>query len=98
MQVFLLGYSRKTDFAAMPKLRVSVDAFGIHVKNKKDIVSVKDAAVSYEGNSLILKMPLEALGNPDYVLANVRAAGLSEGQNAWRVLELNSEERIAGKK
>ena len=91
MQVFLLGYSKKTDFTTMPKIRISVDAFGIHIKNKKNSVSVKDAAVSYKGNSVILKMPLEALGNPDYVLANVRAVGLSEGQNAWRILELNSE-------
>ena len=91
MIVFLLGYSRKTDFAAMPKLKVSVDAFGIRAKNKKDVVMVKDAAVSYEGNSVILKMPLEALGNPDYMLANVRAAGLSDGQNAWRILEFSGK-------
>ncbi len=89
MTVFLLGYSRKTDFAAMPKMRVSVDAFGIHAKNKKESISVKDAALSYEGNSVILKIPLKTLGNPDYLLANVRAAGLSDGQNAWRILELN---------
>ena len=75
----------------MPKLRVSVDAFGIHVKNKRDNIIVKDAAVSYEGNSVILKMPLKALGNPDYLLANVRAAGLSDGQNAWRILELDNK-------
>lgn len=88
MSVFLLGYSRKTDFADMPKLKVSIDAFGIHVKNKKETVSIKDAVVSYGGNSVILKMPLKALGDPDYILSSVRAAGLSEGQNAWRILEL----------
>ena len=88
MVLFLLGYSRKTDFAVMPKLRISVDAFGIHAKNKRDNITIKDAAVSYEGNSVILKVPLNALGDPDYVLINVRAAGLSDGQKAWRILEL----------
>ncbi len=89
MTVFLLGYSKKTDFAAMPKLWVSVDAFGIHIKDKRKTVSIKDAAVSYEGNAVILKMPLAALGNPDYVFTSMRAAGFSEEQTAWRIMELN---------
>ena len=91
MSVFLLGYSRKADFAAMPKMIVSIDAFGIHIKNKREAVNVKDAGLSYEGNALVLKMPLEALGDPDYLFANVRAADLSAGQMAWRILELNGK-------
>ena len=91
MVLFLLGYSRKADFAAMPKLRISVDAFGVHVKNKRDVIIVKDAAVSYEDDSVIFMIPLEAMGNPDYVLANVRAARLSDGQKAWRILELSNK-------
>ena len=89
MLVSLLGYSRKMDFALMPKIRISVDAFGVHVSNKKNSITIKDTAVSYEGNSIILKMPLRVLGKPDYVLASARALNLSEGQKAWRVIELS---------
>jgi len=89
MIIFLLGYSRKTDFAAMPKIWVSVDAFGIHVRDKRKAVYIKDAGVSYVDNAVILKVPIAALGNPDYILTNVRAAGFSDGKNAWRILELS---------
>ena len=93
MSVFLLGYSRKTDFAAMPKMIVSIDAFGVHIRNKREAVNVKGAGLSYEGNALVLKVPLEALGDPDYLFANMRAADLSAGQKAWRILELSGKPR-----
>ncbi len=88
MSIFLLGYSRKIDFAIMPKITISIDAFGIHAKNKRDNISIKDAEVNYEGNAVTLKIPLKALGNPDYVLVSSRALNFSDGQKVWRVIKL----------
>lgn len=88
MSIFLLGYSRKTDFAVMPKIYISIDAFGIHARNKRNSIIIKDAEISYEGDSVTLKMPLKALGDPDYVLASVRALNFSDRQKAWRVIRL----------
>ena len=91
MSVFLFGYSRKIDFAVMPKIRISVDAFGIHAKNRNSNITIKDAEVSYEENSVTLKVPLKTLGSPDYLLASVRAINFSDGQKGWRILNLISK-------
>ena len=91
MEVFLLGYSRKVDFAVMPKIRISVDAFGIHARNKRDAITIKDAEVSYEEDAVTLKVPLKVLGSPDYLLASVRAINFTDGQKGWRILELGSK-------
>ena len=88
MSVFLCGYSQKTAFPAMPKVTVSIDAFGMHAKDKKANIDTKDTNLIYEGNAIILKMPLKTLGDPDYLLASVRAINLSDEQKAWRVIEL----------
>jgi hypothetical protein len=91
MSAYLLGYNKKIGFAVMPKVSVSVDAFGIHAKNKNSGIVIKDAGITYEEDAVTLKVPLKTLGSPDYLLASVRAANLTDGQKGWRIIELNSK-------
>jgi len=88
--IFLLGYSKKTDFALMPKIRLSIDFFGLHVREKKQPVFIKDVQLSSKGKTLIIKVPLSVLGNPERILsyARTRIGALAYDRSSWRIIEL----------
>ncbi len=85
--MFLCGYRKKEKFAEMPKLRISTGLLGLRIKNKKQPIFIKDAVYTSKGEEVIVKIPLASLDNPDYILCAVHAAGLSQDQTAWRVIE-----------
>jgi hypothetical protein len=88
--ISLLGYDQKKNFSQMPKLNISIGLLGMRIKDKKDVLFVRQAKVSYEGNNLIVKIPLASLGNPEYIMARVKRRlfrfPLDEG--AWRIVKL----------
>ncbi len=88
--LFLLGYRRGTPFVEMPKLNLSVNAFGLQIKDKKQVLFVKDASLKNQGKLLTLRIPRNVLGNPDYVLSWVRTryGTLPFDESAWRILEM----------
>lgn len=90
ISIFLLGYNKKIDFTQMPKLHLSINTLGLHIKDKKQPLFIKDIQLKYEGKALILKIPLLSLGNPDYILsyARTRAGDLLLNESAWRIIEL----------
>ena len=88
--VYLFGYSKKKDFALMPKINLSIDWGGVHAKEKKRSISSRGIQIAYEGKSMILKVPFSLLGNPQYLLASAKskAKDLPFDNTAWRVLEI----------
>lgn len=90
ISIFLLGYSKKTDFAKMPKINLIVDKAGLRIKDKKLMLFIKGAQLKYENQKVIIKVPLVSLGNPDYILSSVRAhlKVLSIKETSWRILDL----------
>jgi len=90
ISIFLLGYSQKKDFAKMPKINVTIGLLGKRIKDKREVIFVKDASLTFEGKALILKLPLSCLGNPDYILSKVktRASKLPLDASAWRIIKL----------
>lgn len=90
LSVFLLGYSKKINFPQMPKINLTAATGGLRIKDKKQTIFIKDVQLKYEGNSLIIKVPLSVLGNPDYLLASVRTNSndLPYYETAWRIIEL----------
>lgn len=92
ISIFLLGYKKQMDFAQMPKLRIYINALGLHIKEKKLAVSLKGIQRSSQGKALIIKIPLVAMGSPDYILSYIRAraSGLLLNETAWRIIELES--------
>jgi len=90
MYIYLFGYSKKTDFAQMPKIYLAVDIGGLHIKDKKQTLFIKDVQMHYEGKAVVIKVPLTTLGNPAYILscAKTRSGDLSLDDIAWRILEL----------
>ena len=88
--IFLLGYNKKTDFSKMPKIRLFIDFFGLHVKEKKQTEFIKDVQLSSKGKTLIIKVPLSVLGSPVRILsyARTRAGTLTYDRCPWRIIEL----------
>jgi LmbE family N-acetylglucosaminyl deacetylase len=70
--LYLFGYSRKTPFAQMPKMRIFTKhkRFKVFVGKKR----VKAEGINLEINDrvLILEIPLKILGEPDYILTSVK--------------------------
>ena len=91
ISIFLFGYSRSEDFAIMPKIHVIIGATGIKVMDKNLLVSKTKEKPIYEGNSLIIKVPLSMLGNPDYILssAETRPRDIPLDTTAWRTIILD---------
>lgn len=88
MSVSLFGYSKNMDFAMMPKIRISVGMLGMKIKDMGRTISTRNAKVSYEGNSVIIKVPLAGLGNPDYILTSVHIADMPFSNTPWRIIEI----------
>lgn len=70
---YLFGYSDKTPFARMPKIRIMTRHKSFKVFDGRKII--KPAGVSLELNPevLILKVPLEVMGNPEFILTSIKA-------------------------
>jgi LmbE family N-acetylglucosaminyl deacetylase len=90
ISVFLLGYSRNTDFQLMPKLKITLGLLGTQIKDKKQTIFIKNFKVYYEGKDLIVKVPIASLGNPDYILSRIKArtGALPYHASSWRIIEL----------
>ncbi|MBU0502804.1 MAG: PIG-L family deacetylase [Candidatus Omnitrophota bacterium] len=90
ISIFLLGYSRNTDFKLMPKLKITLGILGTRVKDKKQTIFIKNLRVFYEGRNLIVRVPLASLDNPDYILSRIKARNrtLPYHASSWRVIEL----------
>ena len=91
--LYILGYNNNKDFALMPKLRLNVNASGLHVYDKKRKITAKDVKFKHKGNQIIFEVPLRQLGHPDYVMICPRIAigGLPLDKIAWRILQLEKE-------
>ena len=86
----LLGYSNNKDFSAMPKINIYLGMNGMRIRDKRKIIYSKDTQAIYQDKSLIIKVPISILGDPDYILAYVRTQVnvLPFSSTAWRILEL----------
>jgi len=71
--LYIFGYSRSTPFAQMPKIRIITKGKSCKVFSSKDRVINPGVCLDFEKNSLILKIPLKLLGQPDYVLTALKA-------------------------
>jgi LmbE family N-acetylglucosaminyl deacetylase len=90
VSIFLIGYNKKTDFSSMPKLYIQIDTLGLHVRDKKEPLQVKNIELETQDNALILKVPFGLLGNPDRILtcARTHPNDLPLDETSWRTLYL----------
>jgi len=70
---YIFGYSRSIPFAQMPKIRIVTRGGKYKVFNAKNRIIDPGILVGFGKKSLILKIPLKLLGQPDYVLTALKA-------------------------
>nr|MBU1327674.1 PIG-L family deacetylase [Candidatus Omnitrophota bacterium] len=88
--IFLIGYNKKINFSNMPKLYIKIDTLGLHVRDKKRYLKIKDVELESSDHVLILKVPFDLLGNPDRILtcARTHPNDLPLDETSWRTLYL----------
>ncbi|MCM8766398.1 MAG: PIG-L family deacetylase [Candidatus Omnitrophica bacterium] len=93
ISVYLLGYREGENFSQMPKLRLMIDIRGLHIKNMKHTLFIKDVNLKYENKkkTVVIKVPYSVLGDPDYILTSTssRAHLLPFDETAWRIIKLD---------
>jgi LmbE family N-acetylglucosaminyl deacetylase len=73
VMLYIFGYSKNTPFAQMPKIRIITAGNKYKVFSAKNRVINHGVLLGFSKNSLILKIPLKFLGQPDYVLTSLKA-------------------------
>jgi LmbE family N-acetylglucosaminyl deacetylase len=71
--IYLFGYSYRTSFTDMPKIRIitKFDKFKIFDANK--IIKPEGVFMDSSPTVAILHIPLQILGNPDFILTSLKA-------------------------
>jgi LmbE family N-acetylglucosaminyl deacetylase len=75
LQLYLFGYSYKKPFASMPKIRLVTKNHKFKVFDGKKKIKADYISIDINSNILILKVPLEVLGNPDFILTSIKTYG-----------------------
>jgi len=88
--LFLFGFSEKKPFNEMPKIRILTQYNTVKVINKGKLVPSTGVGVEVNKHALILRLPLELLGNPDFILTSLRAYGgkVPVDATAFRKIEI----------
>jgi len=88
--IFVFGYKRSEDFAAMPKLKIDVTVDGLRIRDKTKLLSSDDIKMVYDKESIVVSVSAFAIGNPDYILSCVRVntKDVPYSDTAWRIIEL----------
>ena len=88
ISLYLLGFSKKRDFSSMPKIRITLGTFGVKIRDKNKKFVVEGFQMAYRNRSIVLKIPLKSLGEPDHIFTSSHVAGFPYEATAWRILEL----------
>ncbi len=70
---YFFGYSAKTAFAQMPKIRIIVRNNKIKVFDKKSMLKTHGVSVGLDSSGLILRVPLWVLGDPEFILVSLKS-------------------------
>ncbi len=73
--LYLFGYSYETPFASMPKIRIIAGYNKFKVFDGKSMLKPQGISLQLSSNALILKVPLQVLGNPEFILSSMRSYG-----------------------
>lgn len=75
LQLYLFGYNYKTSFALMPKIKIVTKNNKFRVFDGRKMIKTKGISVDFNSNILILKVPLEVLVDPDFILTSIKTYG-----------------------
>jgi len=73
--IYLFGYSRKVEFAKMPKLRIVTKGRRFKVFDSRKVLKAEGIELSLGEQEFILKIPLAVLKDPDAILTSLKSYG-----------------------
>lgn len=73
LMLYLFGYSERTPFAGMPKIRIITRHNKFKVFDGRKKIQVEGVSVELNPRELIFKIPLEILGSPEFILTSMKA-------------------------
>lgn len=73
VMLYIFGYSQSIPFAQMPKIRIITKGKKCKVFSSKNRIKDPGVKIDFGRNSLIIKIPLKLLGQPDYMLTALKA-------------------------
>jgi LmbE family N-acetylglucosaminyl deacetylase len=87
---YVFGYRADRPFAEMPKLHIEVGELRHRVTDQGRALPLEDAELRREAHAIVLRVPLEALGQPQRALlsATTRFGEVPLSTQPWRVLEI----------
>jgi hypothetical protein len=88
--IYLLSYRHDKDFSLMPKIFFKAKDGSIIVYDKRKRIFVDSLKAVSHGNTILIKFPLKALDDPNYVFSRIILKGkvLAVHTSAWRIIEL----------
>ena len=75
VQIYLFGYNDKTPFAQMPKIRITTKHKKFEVFDKRTMIKPQGVLLEFGTNVWILRIPLQVLGDPQFILTSMKAHG-----------------------
>lgn len=89
-QIYLFGYSEKTPFAQMPKIRIITKHKEFAAFDKRTKIAPGSARLDFSRSLWILKVPLKMLGDPQFILTFIKTRGtaLPEESVGFRRLKI----------
>jgi len=73
LMLYLFGYSDKVPFAEMPKIRIITKNNKFKVFERRKMIKTEGISLELKPKELIFKIPLEILGNPEFILTSIKA-------------------------
>jgi len=72
IQLYLFGYSNKTPFALMPKIRIITKHKILKVFDARKKIKPEGVDLELNSKEVVLKVPLKILGEPDFILTAIK--------------------------
>lgn len=73
LQLYLFGYNHRIPFASMPKIRLILKFNRFKIFDGKRMIKPQGASLILEPHVLILRLPLQVLGSPDFILTSMKS-------------------------
>jgi LmbE family N-acetylglucosaminyl deacetylase len=70
--LYLFGYSWKTPFGKMPKIRIVAQHNQFKVFEGRRMIKAQGVSSELKTQEFVLKVPLKILGDPDYILSSMK--------------------------
>ncbi len=72
IQLYLFGYSNKTPFASMPKIRIITKHKRLKVFDARKKIKPEGVDLELNSEEAVLKVPFKILGEPDFILTAIK--------------------------